>query len=221
MIKISDADVKAFDSPAMNLIIDASNVQRAREIHLPFFDAYSQLRHPQLDPFQPLVIRGTVNSRIIEAQMDIPPEEYTSIIEHLSEDVRAIIVKTYGSFTFDEAQVDGIAKGVRVRHMRFFAANPFPTGSIEHKYSPALYLLRQGAVPLHMLPHTAVLKLLYGERVFGTADDELIEAFMTSNNFVGEQPGNWTPRPLRESISMLQMGQPRESIPDTELEVYP
>lgn len=220
MIKISDADVKAFDSPAMNLIIDASNVQRARAINLPFFDAYSQIRHPQLDPFQPLIIRGTINSRIIEAQMDIPDGEYINIIHAYAPDVTAVIVKTYGSFTFDEAQVDDIVRGTNERNMLLFATNPFPTGSIEHRYSAALHLLRQGAIPLHMLPHAAVVKLLYGERVYGQ-DRKLIEAFMTSNNFVGEQPKLWIHRPLREGISMLPMGQPRESIPDIELEVYP
>ena len=220
MIKISDADVRAFDSPAMDLIIDASNVQRARAINLPFFDAYSQIRHPQLDHFQPLIIRGTINSRIIEAQMDIPDGEYTRIIQAFAPDVTAVIVKTYGSFTFDESQVDDIVKGTRERNMLLFATNPFPTGSIEHRYSAALHLLRQGAIPLHMLPHAAVVKLLYGEGIF-SQDKDLIEAFMTSNNFVGEQPKIWTHRPLKEGISILPMGQPRESIPDTELEVYP
>lgn len=220
MIKISDAEIKAFDSPAMDLIIDASNVQRAREIHLPFFDAYSQTRHPQLDPFQPLIMRGTINSRIIEAQMDIPDGEYTKIIHAYAPDVAAVIVKTYGSFTFDERQVDDIVRGTKDRNMLLLATNPFPTGSLEHRYSAALYLLRQGAIPLHMLPHAAVLKLLYGEKIYGP-NRELIEAFMTSNNFVGEQPKLWTHRPLREGIDMLPMGQPRESIPDIELEIYP
>lgn len=44
---------------------------------------------------------------------------------------------------------------------------------------------------------------------------------MTSNNFMGEQPKTWSQRPPKEGISMLPMGQPRESIPDIELEIYP
>lgn len=225
MIKISDTEIRAFDSPAMDLIIDASDVLRARYIRLPFCDAYSGSRHPQLDPFQPLVMRGTVNSRIIEAQMDIPNGEYTRIIGAYDPSVVAVIIRTYGSFTFDESQVDDIIRGTRERNLLLFATNPFPTGSVEHRYSPALYLVNQGAIPLHMLPHAAVVKLLYGERIFGQ-DRRLIEAFMTSNNFVGEQPKLWTPSPLkeewlREGLSIRPLGQPTESIFDIELEVYP
>ena len=222
MLKISDTDVLAFSSPAMDLIIDASNTHRARVINLPFFDSYSLVKHPQLDTFHPLILRGFVNSRIIEAQMDIPPDEYTKSIVGLDENVIAVIAKTYGSFTFDESQVDGIVRGVKERNMVLFATNPFPTGSIEHRYSPALYLMKSGAIPLHMMPHAAAVKLLYLEAVFG-GNKELIEASMTSNNQVGEQPKIWEPRPLSENLfaRIRSMGQPRESIPEQELEVNP
>lgn len=219
MLKISDTDIRGFESPAMDLIIDASNTQKSREVNLPFQDAYSSHRHPQLDAFQPLVMRGTINSRIIEAQMDVPPQELTRQILGYEEDVIAVIAKTYGSFTFDEGQVDGIVSGARERGLLIFATNPFPTGSTEHRYSPALYLINQGAIPLHMLPHAAAAKLLYGERVFGK-NAQLLEAYMTSNNS-GEQPKLWAPRPLREGIAMRPLGQPRESIPNIELLVYP
>jgi len=167
-------------------------------------------------------LRGFVNSRIIEAQMDIPPDEYTKSIVGLDENVIAVIAKTYGSFTFDESQVDGIVRGVKERNMVLFATNPFPTGSIEHRYSPALYLMKSGAIPLHMMPHAAAVKLLYLEAVFG-GNKELIEASMTSNNQVGEQPKIWEPRPLSENLfaRIRSMGQPRESIPEQELEVNP
>jgi len=46
---------------------------------------------------------------------------------------------------------------------------------------------------------------------------------MTSNNQVGEQPKIWEPRPLSENLfaRIRSMGQPRESIPEQELEVNP
>lgn len=236
MLKISDTDIKGFDSPAMDLIIDASNVQKARQANLPFCDAYSQVRHPQLDQFSPVILRGFVNSRIEEAQMDIPPEEYARKIQALDPEVIVLIAKTYGSFTFDESQVDGIVAGAGARNILLFATNPFPTGSVEHRYSAALYLISQGAIPLHMLPHAAVVKLQYLAKVFGNVP-EVLEAYMTGNNFVGEQPKIWKPKELSDyseekkekllaklrelEIDIRTLGQPRESIPATELQVYP
>ncbi len=219
MLKISDTDIKGFDSPALDLIIDASNTRRARQIVTPFQDDYR--RHPQLDIFHPIVMRGTVNSRLIEAQMDIPGDELTDQIAQVYRDnVIAVMVRTYGSFTFERGQVDGIVRGVRARNMLLFATNPFPTGEIDHQYADALYLIQQNAIPLHMMPHAAAVKLLYGEHVFGN-NQTLLEAFMTSNNG-GEQPHHvWTPRPLPENIDMRPLGQPRQSIPTKDLELYP
>lgn len=217
-IKISDTDVKAFASPAMPQIIDASNTQEFEVARTPFTDTYKNVRNSRGDVFQPIVTRGYINARELDAKMDIPPEELFDQIRNYDDRVIAIMLTTYGSFTFDHQQVDAIIRGANTRRMLVFATNPFPTGRVDHAYADAQYLIAQGAVPLFMMPHAAEVKLKIAQAIYGR-DLEKIGAFMTDNNYVGEQPGLWTPRSTNSNVR--QFGQPEESLPRRKLEFYP
>lgn len=216
--KRSDTDIAAFESQAIPQILDASNVQRMRELQLPFANTYKSARNSRQDVFQPIIVRGMINSRKIQADMDIPPDELKRVIQNYNQDVIAVLLETYGSFTFDQQQVDAIMDAARERKLLTFATNPFPTGRVDHEYADAQYLIEQGAIPLHMMPHAAAVKLKIGEAIWGR-DNETIEAFMTSNDFIGEQPNTWTPRLSKNQVR--RTGQPIDSIAKTKLLPYP
>lgn len=216
-VKRSDTDIRAFESQAIPPILDASNTQRFNELVMPFANEYHQRRHERTDFFQPIIVRGYVNSRRIEAEMDIPPLELERGIANYDPEVIAVILETYGSFTFDKQQVDAIMRASREREMLVFATNPFPTGRVDHTYHDARYLIQQGAIPLQMLPHAAAVKLKIGEAIW-KPNIPMVKAFMTGNNYVGEQPPDWTPK---FTLELKTIGQPNQSLPKKPLSFYP
>lgn len=216
--KRSDTDIVGFESQAIPQIVDASNTIRMNDLILPFLDKYIQVRHPRLDVYRPIILRGWSNSRRLEAEMDLPPQELSALIDSYSASVKAILLTTYGSFTFDRQQADAIIGTSAQRKMMVFATNPFPTGRVDHDYADAQYLISKGAIPLHMMPHAAGVKLQIAEVLWGS-DNDYIKAFMTSNTFIGEQPPIWTPRPT--NIPMRELGLPREPFAGIELKPSP
>lgn len=217
--KRSDTDINAFESQAIPPILDASNTARVQELQLPFVNEYKRLRHERLDPFQPVITRGYINSRLIEADMDISSSILAGEIETHGSEMVAVILRTYGSFTFDRQQVDAVMRAAKKAGILVFATNPFPVGKVDHEYADAQYIIEQGAIPLHMMPHAAAVKLKLAETIFGR-DIGKIEEFMAGNNYVGEQPPTWTPRRTVGS-KIRGMGQPNESLPETELNIIP
>lgn len=213
--KRSDQEFKAFESPAIAPISGPDGV-----LHTPFADEYKGLRHVRVDFFQPVIARGFANSRLIEADMDVSLDRLRRDIVNSSEDLAAIIMRTYGSFTFDRQQVDVIIDTSRSSGLAVFVTNPFPVGRIDHKYADAQYLIEKGAIPLFMMPHAAVAKLVIAQRIFGR-DVRSIEEFMTSNNYVGEQPDQWTPRDFEVPVIKRVIGQPEQTLPDVRLNPIP
>lgn len=251
VLKISDTAIAGFDSPAIPKIYDVADTRFAKLV-LPFLD--TSKRDHRVDRFQPTIVRGWINSLDLSAAMDIPEERlrrlfgglsreqqltFDKITNRLTEEEaeqlrammgflrpedRAIFAETYGSFTFDEGQVDILSEGVRKKGMLWFATNPFPTGQV-HDYASAKYMVDKGAVPVHMLRHSAAVKLKIGEAVYGYTDasKEKLRAFLTANTLIGEQPLEWQPAIESEAERRfaIKTGQPRESIPVEQLIAYP
>lgn len=219
--KRSDTDIMGFESQAIPPILDASNTIRMSSLNLPFLDAYISDRHPRLDIYRPLILRGWGNSRKLEADMDQPPDELSLLISSYSPNVRAIFLTTYGSFTFDRQQADAIIDSANKREIIVFATNPFPTGRVDHEYADAQYLITKGAIPLHMLPHAASVKMQIAEALYGKDRDQIV-AFLASNNFIGEQPSIWTPRPIPvgTNIKIRVLGLPREPFEGIDLKPH-
>ena len=219
-IKVSDTDIKAFRSELIPPLIQYGNsLQQKKPVNVPFFEAYSQKgQRSEDDVFAPIIVRGYSMTRTIQAAMDLPPDEWNKIVDAFDPSVRAIILQTYGSFTFDLAQFDKILEAAKRRNLLVYAGNPFPTGRTDHLYAEALYITNHGAVPIHMLPHAADVKLKILDAVFGP-NIEAIKSYMINNSLIGEQPLDWTP--VDPSSGARSYGQPKESLPKIELPVYP
>ena len=173
------------------------------------------------DVFQPIPTRGFLVSKEIEAKMDQKPSELQRMIEQFDPGITSLLLKTYGSFTFDRQQYDKILQAASNRGMLVFAANPFPAGRSDHDYAETQYVVEKGAVPIYMMPHAAEMKLKIANSVYGQDNPDAIRAFMTVNNYVGEQPDVWTP-PIRTASTVVRnYGQPSEALVKRRLLPYP
>lgn len=226
-IKVSDTKVMGFDSPALAKIVDLSDFSLSDSLVTPFFDRYQKPRKwsdgtpvpPERGnaPYAPIIVRGYKNSSTIHAEQDVNPRNIENQINVLGDEIIALVLSTYGSFTMDPPQVDAMMNAANKRRLLVFAANPFPTGRVDHKYGPAQYLIRKGAIPIYMMPQAAEAKLLIAKAIYGNNTD-LIKEFMTKNTYIGEQPRVWE---ADTSSRVRAWGQPIESLPSTKLEVFP
>jgi len=213
-IKISDTDVNAFDSPGKDKLMDTSNF-----VSKWIDNAFIELNERQKtvdDIFQPIILRGHTPISTIFAKIWINPEilyEHVKSIHDL-----AIMLVTYGWFTFSPKQVDAIVKAARENNAVLFAANPFPTWSTNHLYAEALYLTEQWITPIHCLEHAAYAKVKWAQAVWWN-DIHKIKMFLMGNNFMWEQPYIWEP-PLEvveelakpNGFRIRRVGQPVDSL---------
>lgn len=229
-VKASDTKKReAFKAESSPVIIEADDVSKSETpLVLPFARRVKAVRNRNLDPFQPTIFRGPLNSRTYDAQMDYPRSEIERMVGVYADEVDMVIAKTYGTFTFPRRQADSLMKAANERDMLVFATSPFALGKIG-RYVDALYLIKKGAVPSEMLTHALVAKGMLASCWYSSREAQL--AFLLSNNYIGEQPEvidkgvTWEPRhSLAETVRMgvsVQLGQPRESIPSRILEVFP
>ncbi len=226
-IKISDTKVLGFDSPALPRVMDLSDYSLAERLVSPFYDRYQLPRRwangTQAPPergnaeFAPVIVRGYKVSSTIDAEQDVDPEDIRNQIAALGERNIALVLSTYGSFTMDPPQIDAMMEAAGKKGLDVYGANPFPTGRTDHKYEPAQYLIRKGAIPIYMMPHAAESKLLIAQAIYGNNRD-MIREFMTKNNYIGEQPHVWEPD---INSKVRSWGQPTESLPKKSLATYP
>ena len=213
-IKVSDSDVNAFDSPWKDKLMDTSNFV-SQGIDGRFIDENENQKTVD-DIFQPIILRKHIPVSTIFAKIGINPDilyEHVKSIQDL-----AIIMVTYGAFTFSRKQVDSIVKAAKENKAALFAANPFPTGSTEHLYAEALYLKEQWITPIHCLEHAAYAKIKWAQAVWWN-DIHKIKMFLIGNNFMGEQPYIWEP-PLevveehakQDGFNMRRIWQPIDSL---------
>lgn len=213
-IKVSDTDVVAFATPGRHKLIDVSNFLSAGID--TYFIKLNESQKTVDDIFQPIILRWHVPISTIVAKVWVNPNwlyEHVKAIHDL-----AIMLVTYGWFTFSPKQVDAIVRAARENKSALFAANPFPTGSTKHLYAEALYLKEQGITSIHCLEHAAYAKVKWAQAVWWN-DIHKIKMFLMGNNFMGEQPYDWQP-PLEviEELSrpngfkIRQIWQPVESL---------
>ena len=193
--KASDTDIaEGFKSEAIEPIREFGNTQRSKKpLNVPFHEQYTKhARSMREDEFLPIIVRGSDNSDIFEVNMGKEEGYWRRRVLELDEHVKAIIIRTYGAFSADKRDIDEIMAAARALKVTVFAANPFPTGlTEEHQYEASQYLIQKGAVPLQMLPHAAVAKVLINDAEFGKIDP--LGEMIAGNSRIGEQPTTWTP----------------------------
>ena len=213
-LKVSDTDVNAFDSPGRHKMMDSSDFL-ATGIDLTFVDK-NDISRTIDDIFQPVILRGFVPLTTLHARIGSDPRKLYSYVKEIRE--LAIVLVTYGSFTFSRKQINAIVKAASETNTILMAVNPFPSGSTNHLYADALYIRERGIIPIHSLEHAVYAKIKWAQAVFGD-DFKKIRYFLTGTNFVGEQPNEWT-QPLDVIEENLRLGgyriraygQPRESL---------
>lgn len=213
-LKVSDTDVNAFESPGRHKVMDAADFLD-KGIDMDFVRK-NQENMTVDDIFQPVILRGFVPLTTLHARIGTDPKKLYSYVREIRE--LAIVLVTYGSFTFNRKQINAIVKASKETDTILMAVNPFPSGKTDHLYADAIYLKWQGIIPIHSLEHAVYAKVKWAQAVFGN-DFQKIRYFLTGTNFMGEQPNEWTP-PLDVIEENLRVngyrvrpfGQPKESL---------
>lgn len=186
VIKISDRRIAAFDSPAHPSLVSASDAG-FRGIQSSFLREYK--RREAL--WRPIPLRGYFPVKVIAPKQGDDPWEL--IKELWNSSAPYVVIQALGGFTINPKQLHAIMEVTKHKKQLVFAANPFPGGSTDYQYGPANLLRDSGVHIVHMLPPALKAKLLLAHRLFA-GDLELVVAFITKNNFVGEQPPDiWKP----------------------------
>lgn len=213
-MKISDSEADAFGSPGRKKIVDSSDFMISG-IDTSFINLNAEQMTTE-DVFQPIILRGYVSLSTLHARIGMDIDFLYDYVSHLK--TLALILVTYGAFSFSYKQIDTIMRAAREAGIMVMGVNPFPTGRTDHKYEESLYLMEQGIFSVHALEHAVYAKVKWAQAVYGN-DPKKIRFFITGNNFMGEQPPEWTP-PLDVrheatvigGFAMRAIGQPRESL---------
>ncbi len=212
-IRVSDTAVNIFDCPGRKKLMNASDFMLSG-ITSQFLNEFQRTSTTD-DVFQPIIFRGYTNVTTIRGQVGVDPEELFQYVSHL--DKVAIVLVAYGSFSFNYQQIEAIMRAAEMKNILVFAANQFPTGKFNHVFEETFYLIKKGVVPVQILEHAIYAKIHWAERIYGD-DRKKIKFFVAGNNFVGEQPDDWTP-PLdvieelekNDGFKTRIIGQPKES----------
>lgn len=185
-IKTSDSSVDAFSSPWRAKIMDMSNIAN-RWIDSTFMDC-NKNQMSIYDVFQPIIFRWFVNVSVLYANIWINPlklYDWVLFVKNF-----AIILVTYGSFTFSKKQINALVESSKKANSMLLAINPFPTGSVDHLYADAVYLREQWILPIQYLQHVVYAKIKWWQTVWWN-DIDKIKKFLIWNNFMWEQPNGW------------------------------
>jgi L-asparaginase/Glu-tRNA(Gln) amidotransferase subunit D len=202
-VKISDRLIEGFESPAIPLVLDASDTTQHKTLVTPFFDEYSGERDQARDLFLPVIYRGYSPVRLIEANADIDPQQQYD--ELMTGRNRTLLLRTFGSFTMPDHQLDAILRAAREREeqsrpFEIYAANPFPTGrTLEHLDIESMRL-REVVHAVDILPHAVGPKIKVARTLYGP-DTDLRTSFLLHTNYIGERPQGWRKsEPLSEGV---------------------
>lgn len=208
VVKQNDDRVDAFASPVHPQIVSAVNFAVSGpvlEFNRKVDAAMGQLGGYD---FSPKILRGYAPVINVEPKLATDPSVVYQGIKGTHNAV-AVVVTTFGSFTVNHKVVRAVQQATKETGKLFFAANPFPLGSTDHDYGPAHELRKSGAHSVHMMPLALIAKLTLGQHVFGN-DLERLAAFVTHNNYVGEQPPSWEAPDDSSANPMAPIGVPRE-----------
>lgn len=227
--KESDTDILGFSSKAIGPILEFGDIVKSkRSLNTPFQDKYTRAHDPD-EVTIPRIVRGTDQAFEMKAEMGVKEGTYRGIIRSLDPEIKVLILETYGSFTFDSRDVDEIIAAAKRKGLTVLAANPFPTGLIDHAYDASQYLIAQGALPIHMLPHAAMAKLKVLEAEFPDTTEgreKIREALLTTSR-VGEQPPSWVPKDMsgnwieKPELVKKHLGVPEEVKQTKQVVLYP
>ncbi len=97
----------------------------------------------------------------------------------------AVLVETFGSFTFNEQRLNVIQQECR-KDMLIIASSPFARGET-HEYPTAKRIRDQmGGIVTTMSPHATMIELMFAQQVWGD-DREKIVACLNDRDLVGEK----------------------------------
>jgi len=181
IVKTSDSRIEAFATPLHEPLVDAGSfaVGGIRQLLVNFMRDAAQ--------FRPLIVRGDVEVEVIHAQPGRNPDRDRKQIRSAGEEgnLEGVVVVTYGSFTFHEANFRAIKEEADRLNVPVFVANPFPSGSTDHEYGPANRIRESGAEPVRMMPSALLAKVHIGRAMYPSVDDLI--RFIRSD-YVGETP---------------------------------
>jgi L-asparaginase/Glu-tRNA(Gln) amidotransferase subunit D len=181
VVKTSDSRIEAFESPLHEPLVDAGSfaVGGIRQLLVNFMRDRAQ--------FKPLIVRGDVEVEVIHAQQGRNPDRDRKQIRSAGEEgnLEGVVVVTYGSFTFHEANFRAIKEEADRLKVPLFVANPFPSGSTNHDYGPAHRIRESGAEPVKMMPSALLAKVHIGRAMYSNISD--LVSFI-GKDYVGEMP---------------------------------
>lgn len=180
IVKKDDSSIEAFESPLHQPLYDASTFA---------IGGIRKLRaNSAKEAFKPLIVRGDINIEVLHAQQGRSPERDKTLVEAAAESgtLEGIVLVTYGAFTFHPANFKAIKDTADQREVPVFVANPFPDGSTDHEYGPAVLIRKSGAQPVHMMPSALMAKIHVGRAKFGN-DTQALRKFI-DKDYVGELP---------------------------------
>lgn len=184
IVKTSDNNIEAFEHPLHPLLVDVPGfaVQGIRRI------TANMHRDGESTEFKPLIVRGDINIEEIHAQQGRNPKKDRRTVESAGEDgdLEAVVVVTYGSFTFHPANFTAIKEAADELNVPVFVTNPFPSGSTDHNYGPARRIRESGAEPVQIMPAALIAKLHIGRAMFGDKNEALVD--FIRKDYVGEMP---------------------------------
>jgi L-asparaginase/Glu-tRNA(Gln) amidotransferase subunit D len=143
--------------------------------------------------FKPLIVRGDMEIEVIYAQQGRNPDRDRKQVRSAGEDghLEGVVVVTYGSFTFHDANFSAIKEEADRLQVPVFVANPFPSGSTDHQYGPAHRIRKSGAEPVKMMPSALLAKIHIGRATYPDVND--LVSFIRKD-YVGEMPTISEPR---------------------------
>lgn len=186
IVKTSDNRIEAFEHPMHPSLVDVGGFAVGGIKRIT-----ANIRHEgDTGEFKPLIVRGDINIEEIHAQQGRNPKKDRRSVESAAEDgdLEAVVVVTYGSFTFHPANFDAIKTAADAAGVPVFVTNPFPSGSTEHEYALAKRIRESGAEPVQIMPSALIAKLHIGRAMFGNDKKALVD--FVRQDYVGEMPGS-------------------------------
>ncbi len=182
IVKTSDIRIEAFAHPLHPPLAEVHNIatQGISRIKANMFINGGE--------FRPLIVRGDINVEVIHAQPGRNPDldRYTVESAGKNGNLTAVVVVTYGSFTYHPANFQAIKSAADSLDVPVFVTNPFPSGRTDHNYGPARKIRESGAELVQIMPAALIAKLHVGSAMFGSTRRALID--FIHRDYVGEMP---------------------------------
>lgn len=193
VVKMSDSNIEAFHSPMHQATIKSSDFAMMGVQPLRTNDESLKRRFGIGSSFYPVIVRKDVAVEQFRASPGRNPDLDFQIASSFDIHTDAIVVVTYGGFTYHPRNFEAIMRGADTQGLPVFVTNPFPSGSTDHDYGPARFIRdNTTAVPVEILPSALVAKIHVGSAIYGDKSKKTKD-FILNTDYVGEQPPGWKP----------------------------